>query len=470
VTGILAYGAYVPLGRLDRADIAATLGQPAGRGSRAVASHDEDSTTLAVEAARVALRRAPDDANPSTLILSTTSPTYLDRTNATGVHAALSLDPGCAAYDFGGASRSATGALALAAASSATTLVVAADVRTGLPGSGDESGGGDAAAAFLLGSDSSGPVLAELTGRGSTTAEFLDRWRVPGETASRLWEDRFGEASYLPLVEEAVSQALKTAGVAQQDLAAVVVTGLHERSRKLVAKSLGAADSAVAAAVGNTGAAQPGLLLVEAFDRLSAGESVLLVHLADGVDAMVFRATEALARSRTWTPLAETMLQAARPVSYGSFLTWRGMLDREPPRRPDPEPPSPPVSARHERWKHGFVGGVCTSCGTRHLPAAQTCMSCGSHDAMEPVQLADTLGTVATYTVDRLAFSLNPPVVAAVIDLDGGGRFQTELTDCDPAAVAIGDRVEMTFRRFFLARNGIANYFWKARPVSEGSS
>jgi uncharacterized OB-fold protein len=89
---------------------------------------------------------------------------------------------------------------------------------------------------------------------------------------------------------------------------------------------------------------------------------------------------------------------------------------------------------------------------------------------MEPVQLADTLGAVATYTVDRLAYSLNPPVVAAVIDLDGGGRFQTELTDCDPAAVAIGDRVEMTFRRFFLARNGIANYFWKARPVAEGSS
>jgi uncharacterized OB-fold protein len=355
-----------------------------------------------------------------------------------------------------------TGALALAAASRDVTLVVAADMRTGLPGSTDESAGGDGAAAFLLGE---GPVLAELIGRGSTTAEFLDRWRVPGEPASRLWEDRFAESSYLPLVEEAVTQALKSAGVAQAD--AVVVTGLHERSRKLVAKSLGAADSAVAAAVGNTGAAQPGLLLVEALDRLAAGETVLLVHLADGVDAMVFRATEALVQARTWTPLAQAVTQGTRPVSYASYLTWRGLLDREPPRRPDPEPPSPPVSARHALWKHGFVGGVCTGCGTRHLPAAQTCMSCGSHADMEPVRLADTLGTVATYTVDRLAFSLNPPVVAAVIDLDGGGRFQTELTDCDPATVAIGDRVEMTFRRFFLARNGIANYFWKARPVTE---
>ena len=114
VPGILAYGAYVPPGRLDRSDIATTLGQPSGRGTRSVASHDEDSTTLAVEAARVALRRAPAGASPRAVVLSTATPTYLDRTNATIVHAALDLDPTCAAYDFGGASRSATGALRFA--------------------------------------------------------------------------------------------------------------------------------------------------------------------------------------------------------------------------------------------------------------------------------------------------------------------------------------------------------------------
>jgi uncharacterized OB-fold protein len=55
-------------------------------------------------------------------------------------------------------------------------------------------------------------------------------------------------------------------------------------------------------------------------------------------------------------------------------------------------------------------------------------------------------------------------VVAAVIDFDGGGRYQCELTDVDPAAVKIGDRVEMTFRRLLTA-GGVHNYFWKARPV-----
>ena len=54
--------------------------------------------------------------------------------------------------------------------------------------------------------------------------------------------------------------------------------------------------------------------------------------------------------------------------------------------------------------------------------------------------------------------------MAAVIDFDGGGRFQCELTDVDPTTVEIGDRVEMTFRRLYTA-DGIHNYFWKARPL-----
>ena len=185
---------------------------------------------------------------------------------------------------------------------------------------------------------------------------------------------------------------------------------------------------------------------------------------------LCFRATAELERARTWRPLAQTVTEQTRPVAYPTFLTWRGMLDREPPRRPDPEPPSPPASARHSAWKHGFVAGSCASCGTRHLPPSETCMACGSAAPMEPLPLASSLGTVVTHTVDKLTYSLSPPVVAVVIDVDGGGRFQTELTDCDPDSVAIGDRVEMTFRRFFLAGNGIANYFWKARPVTEGAT
>jgi hydroxymethylglutaryl-CoA synthase len=463
VAAILTYGAYVPAGRLDRGAIAATLGQPAGRGTRSVASHDEDSTTLGVEAARLAFSRAPEGARPERVLFSTVTPTYLDRSNAAVLHAALDLDPGAAAYDFGGAPRSGLGALLTALDGETTALVVAADVRTGLPGSADETSGGDAGVAFLVGP---GPGLAEVVASAAVTAEFLDRWRVPGEAHSRQWEERFGQASYLPPAYRAVEQVLKNAGVTREEVAAVVVTGLHERARGAVAKSLGAGASPVSEAVGNPGTAQPGLLLAEALDSAAAGDLILLVNLADGADAVLLRATAELERARTWTPLSESVATATRAVPYPTFLTWRGMLHREPPRRPDPEPPAPPASARHAAWKFAFVAGACAACGTRHLPALQTCMSCGHVGDMEPVPLADAKGSVVTYTVDRLTYSLSPPVIAVVIDFDGGGRFQCELTDAGADEVTIGQRLEMTFRRFFQADNGIANYFWKARPVT----
>ena len=51
-----------------------------------------------------------------------------------------------------------------------------------------------------------------------------------------------------------------------------------------------------------------------------------------------------------------------------------------------------------------------------------------------------------------------------MIDFDDGERLPIELTDVDADEVSIGLRVEMTFRRLWTA-DGIANYFWKARPV-----
>jgi uncharacterized OB-fold protein len=60
-------------------------------------------------------------------------------------------------------------------------------------------------------------------------------------------------------------------------------------------------------------------------------------------------------------------------------------------------------------------------------------------------------------------------VVFAVCDFEGGGRLPVELTDVSAAEVSIGMPVEMTFRRLNTA-DGIANYFWKARPVRSAAS
>ena len=151
-------------------------------------------------------------------------------------------------------------------------------------------------------------------------------------------------------------------------------------------------------------------------------------------------------------------------LRYGKFLSWRGMVTTEPPRRPEPQRVSSSAAWRNEEWKFGFVGSHDRTSEAVHLPPARVSMRGGAVDDMDPIDMADTEATIATYTIDRLAYSPSPPIVFAVLDFDGGGRFPVELTDVDPTTVDIGDRVTMTFRRLFTA-DGIHDYFWKARPV-----
>src|SRR3954465_2146515 len=87
--GVLSWGSHVPHRRLDRTTISAIAGGGGGKGTRAVASYDEDTTTMGVAAARAALRGV--DVRPGALWFSTTTPTYLDKTNATAVHDHLRL-------------------------------------------------------------------------------------------------------------------------------------------------------------------------------------------------------------------------------------------------------------------------------------------------------------------------------------------------------------------------------------------
>jgi hydroxymethylglutaryl-CoA synthase len=396
---------------------------------------------MGVEAARRALVGIPRQ--PRSLWFATAAPTYLDKTNAAGIHAALRLERDAAAYDALGSMRSAFGAFAAGLAGTAPALVVTSDLRYGLPGGPEESTAGDAAAAVLVGDDSTGPVLAEVLAHTSLTEEFVERWREPGRATSQVWEERFGETRYVPLAAEALKALLERAGLDTSDVSALAVAGLHERACAAAAKHSGVPAERVVdrlgSVIGNVGAAQPLLLLAAALEAARPGDVIVLVGLADGADGIALRVTDAI---NDYRPACTVRSQIAggAPMGYGQYLSWRGLLTLEPPRRPEPARPSSSAAARNREWKFGLVG-----------PAGL---------------LADQRGTVATYTVDRLVYSPSPPVVFAVVDFDDGTRLPVELTDVDADEITIGTRVEMTFRRLFVA-DGIANYFWKARPVRE---
>jgi hydroxymethylglutaryl-CoA synthase len=471
MNGIVGYGAYVPFHRLERSAIAAALGEPPGRGHRAVASYDENTTSMGVEAARNALTGGIE---PRALYFATADPAYLDKTNAVAVHAALGLDSGAFAADMAGAVRSGVGAVHVAADAAVPTLAVMSDVRTGLPGSADERDGGDGAAALLFADERDGaPVLAEVIGRASATEEVLDRWRLPGEPASHTWEERFAETVYGPLADQALAEALKSAGLTAQEIDHLIVAGVHARAVKRIKRSAGVRPEAVVddlvGEIGNTGTAHPWLVLADLLDRAEAGQVIAVTVVADGVSVLLLRATEALV-GHTAAKSVRAQVAAGRPgLAYATFLSWRGHLHREPPRRPDPEAPAAPPSFRRADWKFGFAASRCTECGGRHLPPSRVCSSCDAVDRMETERLSEVGATVATFTADRLAWSPNPPMVMVVLDFDGGGRYRCELTDADPEAVAIGDRVEMTFRRAMVA-GGVHNYVWKARPVRSAAA
>jgi uncharacterized OB-fold protein len=106
-------------------------------------------------------------------------------------------------------------------------------------------------------------------------------------------------------------------------------------------------------------------------------------------------------------------------------------------------------------WEAAVEGRVsaprCDSCGTFVLPPKPYCFECLGQ-AFTWVDLPGT-GTIYTFTVIR--HPLHPglkdvvPYVSGIVDLDGtqgaGARLMGNITDCDPEAVRIGDKVRVAF-------------------------
>ncbi|MGH9344760.1 MAG: zinc ribbon domain-containing protein, partial [Terriglobia bacterium] len=426
MAGIVSYGSYVPYRRLKRAAIAAVLGTPAGRGERAVASFDEDSVSMAVEALRDALKHVPA-AMVNSLLFATTTPPYAEKLNAAMVGAAALLPAEIRAADLTGSTRAGLSALLQAtdaAAQGACAAVAIADCRLGAPEGKVEQSGGDGAAAFICGSTN---VIAEIEATASFTREYLDTWRMPNERFGHSWEERFAlTQAYQPLFSKVVEEVLGKAQLKPADLSKVILDAPNQRAadefiRALKLEPAKVADS-LALTVGQTGAAHASLMLTSVLPAAKPGERILVATVADGADAIVLRMTPAAASFKPVHSVGR-MIESKGDVSYGNYLKWREILPTEPPRRPDPERPAGPPMLRAEKWKFGFIGTRCTACGTPQLPPQRVCVKCRARDQMEPYPFADRAARIATYAIDRLAYSLNPPTVNVVLDFEGGGRF-----------------------------------------------
>jgi hydroxymethylglutaryl-CoA synthase len=174
MSGILGAAAYVPRYRLPREVIAREWGGMPGPGERAVANDDEDSLTMAINAA---LGLPAEAGRPEAVVFATTTPPYAEKQGAATIAAVLDLPPTTRTLDVGSTLRAGTSAVlaaldAVAAGGAQRVLVTAADCRLGESESPEQSFG-DAGAALLVGAE---PGLAEVLATHTLAEELLGPW------------------------------------------------------------------------------------------------------------------------------------------------------------------------------------------------------------------------------------------------------------------------------------------------------
>jgi len=467
MVGITNYGVYIPAYRLGRDVMAKAWGPRHLSGERAVANYDEDSITLATEAVLNCLSGFDPRGAEGLIFASTTSP-YLEKQASALVATAADLPAEIYTADHLSSIRAGMAGLrnavdAVKGNSARNIVVAAADTRKGEPGSDSEQIFGDGAAALMVGGTG---VVASLEGVYSLSEEFLDTWRKQGDDFVRKGDAAFVQAyGYGRMVPECIRGILKKYEMKISDLTHFVIPAPDNRSYARVLKTLNLPagsypEDPLLTTVGDTGTAAPLMLLTSVLEKAGPGERILLCGYGAGnADAFIFCVTPEIKRLKNRRGVAHFQARKKPLANYEKFLKFQNTL---------PSGPLEPYSSWALLWKEKkqnlqLYGTRCRKCGTFAYPRRRVCLKCSAKDEYEDAKLPRE-GRIYTLAKDYLFPNPDPPTVMAVADMEGGGRFYGQVTDCDPARAKIGMPVELTFRKFHQGE-GFYNYFWKLRPT-----
>jgi len=478
--GITSYGAYIPWQRIDRQNFARAWGGFAIPGERAIAYYDEDSVTMAVEAAIDCLR----DIDPSTvdglLFASTTSP-YKEKLCSATMALALHLRRDIPTADITGSLRSGATALgfaldAIKAKRTNSMLVTASDTRMAAPSGINEQALGDSAGALLLGKKN---VIAEILDSYSISDELAATWRSETDTFIRSWEDRMMmDESYSKVMPEALSGLMKKSGLEPKDFAKVVFDPPGDvRRHGRVAAELGFEPTQLLDPaglfmnVGLLGSAMSLMMLVSALEQAEPGDKILFAGYGNGADAFVLQVTDAIKKLGERRGFAKHLESKHMMNNYNDYLRWREIVPLDQARRPERGHISVAANWRQRKDLLGLWGIKCRRCKTPQYDNGgitttpiRVCAVCGAVDDFDDYDFSRKKASVFSYTLDQLAPAPDPPSSVVLIDFEDGGRMLFDLTDRNPEEVKVGMKVEMTFRKVFVDR-GITSYYWKARPI-----
>lgn len=464
--GLLACEGYLPRWRIERRTITEAIGWARGRvkpgeGTRSFANWDEDSLTMAVEAARSALSSVPGFEPPRFTLASTSMP-FADRSNAGIAREAMVLPARTSINEVSGSRRAATTALGQAWEAGQSILLGASDCVDTQPGSDGETELGHGAAAVILGE---GEPLAELLSWRSHAQDFVDRYRQADRKFDYRLEARWArDAGIRKPLTALLAETLDAAGLSEQDVDWFLspfsgpVTAAVQRDAGLGAARLLPEPEANA---GLCGTAQPLMMLAHALRLAAPGETILMVGEGQGFDALVLKV-----RKTADSPVAGP--EPRIETNYTRYLGIRSLLSIDGGLRSERDNRSAQAAAarRHEEL-NGLLGGRCTSCNKLQFPISERCVHCHEPSTQQAESMAASTGEVNSFTEDWLAWSPRPPLIFGNVHFPGNANIMMEFTDFDAGELVTGQQVRMAFRiKDFDDRRGFRRYFWKPAPTA----
>ncbi len=344
MAGIVGYGAYIPVYRIKSEEIAAVWGEDAERISKglgilekAVGGPDEDAATIAVEAARLALKRASIDGREiGAVYIGSESHPYAVKPTATIVAEAVGATPLMTAADLEFACKAGTAGLQAAAGLVDSgyikyALIAGADTAQGRPGDALEYSAASGGAAFVIGPSQESVAILEKT--LSFTTDTPDFWRRP-KADYPMHGGRFtGKPAYFKHVINATTMLLEEMGREISDYDYVVFHQPNARFPKEAAKRLGVREEQLLPGllvpyVGNTYSGASLLGLAAVLDVAEPGQLVLVTSYGSGAgsDSFSFKITDKIEEVRERGVKVKEMLERKRYISYATYVKFRNKL------------------------------------------------------------------------------------------------------------------------------------------------
>ncbi len=341
--GIVGYGLYVPRFRIDAEEIAKVWGEEAKRikdglgiQEKSVPDMDEDSATIAVEAARNALKHAGMKGNEiGALYVGSESHPYAVKPTATIVAEAVQATPNLTAVDMEFACKAGTAGMQCCMGMCASGMIkygmaIGADTSQGRPGDALEYSAGAGGAAFIIGTEG---LVAEIEATCSYTTDTPDFWRRPGAEFPSHGGRFTGEPAYFKHVGSASKMLIEKTGIKPAELDFAVFHQPNGKFPLQMAKMLGiptekVKQGLVTPLIGNTYSAASMLGLAAVLDVAKAGQRILMTSFGSGAgsDAFLIRVTEGIEEKRGRARSVQSYIDDKEYVNYGIYAKHRRKL------------------------------------------------------------------------------------------------------------------------------------------------